>query len=1165
MKIKRLDLLAFGPFTATTLDLGSPGLHVVFGRNEAGKSSTLRALKAWLFGIPMQTTDAFLHSYAQLRVGGILSFEDGREFAFLRRKAAKHSLLDPLTEQPLDADTLTRLLGGLDEPLFTRLFGIDHTGLVKGGEDILEETGELGKALFGAALGRTGLSKVLGDLGKEASELFRPTASSKLINRKVARLRDLRKEERSSLLSVNRWKELQKVLGEAEAAVTRSDTRIAEVGRRISRLERHHRIAGLLAERRELLERKAELAEVLLLPLDFPEQRRLALESKERIRAQLEKDLARHERWKADLAQLVIPQELLDHRDTIEVLHRGLGAVQKAQTDRPQLDTKRREYRNEAERLLRSIRPELGLEEIEQLRPLLNRGPLVAQLAEDHRSINQALVQLDTSLLTLETEREAQLRELGDLERQEQDPAPLKAALTSARKTGDLSVRLADVRGRVESETIACSRELSRLGRFKGTLEELLVTSFPGPTVLDTYERLFEEQRERKHDLERRRTENEAALNQAHAELGALLRAGEVPSQGDLERARSHRDQGWTLVRTLYVEGGTAGEDMFAFAAGQPLPDAYERSVLSADEVADRLRKDAREVQQRVMLEARIEQAEALRTNLAGEEALAAEAAAHLGSAWTALWQGVTLDIGQPREMKAWLLRVDTLLHRTEALHLTKSEASKLAAEHQSHTAAVVTELARSGCACDGLELEQLLLRAEQLVEDAEKTNRERKATERSLVQLERKLQRAVEDRKQEHDRLDRWKESWSKAVEGLGLGTDPHPTLALSTMKRLEELFGTLDKSDELRRRLYGMEMHEQEYLRSVTDFVARLGLAFDTSSPDVLVRTLDQRSREAQANAASRTKLVQQLHELEEDLADLRIEQRTSDERLHALRFQAHAASDEELELLEQRSHRKRNLDERLEALEHQLRQSGDGLDLETLETESRELDPDRVADELAQLRVDHEVVLRTRDEERDRRRTLLDELSTLDGRSRAAEAAEDAERLVAGLVSDAEHYLRLEFAISILNQEMERYRREHQSPLLRRAGDLFARLTLHSFSGLRDELDDNGKPVLLGLRSDKNEVRVEGMSEGTRDQLFLALRLATLEQRLEHGEPFPFIVDDILVGFDDPRSKACLEILAELAQRTQVLVFTHHQAVATMARELGRGSEVSVHELG
>jgi uncharacterized protein YhaN len=101
-------------------------------------------------------------------------------------------------------------------------------------------------------------------------------------------------------------------------------------------------------------------------------------------------------------------------------------------------------------------------------------------------------------------------------------------------------------------------------------------------------------------------------------------------------------------------------------------------------------------------------------------------------------------------------------------------------------------------------------------------------------------------------------------------------------------------------------------------------------------------------------------------------------------------------------------------------------------------------------------------------------------------------------------------------------------------------------------------------LGIRPNDDEVPVDGMSEGTRDQLYLALRLATLEKHLGTGEPMPFVVDDILVGFDDNRTRVGLEVLADLASQTQVLLFTHHTRVVDLARGVEGGAGMFVHRL-
>jgi uncharacterized protein YhaN len=75
---------------------------------------------------------------------------------------------------------------------------------------------------------------------------------------------------------------------------------------------------------------------------------------------------------------------------------------------------------------------------------------------------------------------------------------------------------------------------------------------------------------------------------------------------------------------------------------------------------------------------------------------------------------------------------------------------------------------------------------------------------------------------------------------------------------------------------------------------------------------------------------------------------------------------------------------------------------------------------------------------------------------------------------------------------------------------------------------------------------------MSDGTCDQLYLALRLASLEAWLDHHEPLPFIVDDVLLTFDDERAAAALGVLADLSARTQVIFFTHHQHLIEIAQQ-------------
>lgn len=104
-----------------------------------------------------------------------------------------------------------------------------------------------------------------------------------------------------------------------------------------------------------------------------------------------------------------------------------------------------------------------------------------------------------------------------------------------------------------------------------------------------------------------------------------------------------------------------------------------------------------------------------------------------------------------------------------------------------------------------------------------------------------------------------------------------------------------------------------------------------------------------------------------------------------------------------------------------------------------------------------------------------------------------------------------------------------------------------------------------VLVARESASVLKRVEALSEGTRHQLYLALRMAGYPELTRGRQAPPLILDDILSSSDDPRIGAMLPALAELAQEVQVIVLTHHAHVLDIARSAveGRHSVVRLDE--
>ena len=242
---------------------------------------------------------------------------------------------------PIAEDRLTRLLGGVAEPLFERLFGIDHEALVSGGQALLVERGREAEALFGTGLGSTAVHALLESLEHEAQSLFAPRASKPLINAELGRLADIERQQRDVTLSARHWDEARKAVDTATKQLKEIDTELTEAEKRRSALERIRRTLPGLAKRTEIREQLDSLDDVPILEDDFGPRREAAI-SKRRIAAEgHSKTTARLEGLRQDAALLEVSEELLAEAEAIDELRERLGGYRKAARDRPGLIARR--------------------------------------------------------------------------------------------------------------------------------------------------------------------------------------------------------------------------------------------------------------------------------------------------------------------------------------------------------------------------------------------------------------------------------------------------------------------------------------------------------------------------------------------------------------------------------------------------------------------------------------------------------------------------------------------------------------------------------------------------------------------------------------------------------------------------------------------------------
>ena len=199
MRLLELELTNFGALAHRhfELDRPDPALHLIYGANEAGKSTTLRAILALFYGIEHQSADARLFGPDGLRIRARLRDRAGNEMNVTRVKGRKTTLRGA-GDEPIDEGRLAAMLGGLPQAVFRTMFGLDHDRLRAGGEQLRQGRGELGESLFQASFGGAGVHRLLQELKQEADALFRPTGRLPALNEAIRGYRDASRRTREA-------------------------------------------------------------------------------------------------------------------------------------------------------------------------------------------------------------------------------------------------------------------------------------------------------------------------------------------------------------------------------------------------------------------------------------------------------------------------------------------------------------------------------------------------------------------------------------------------------------------------------------------------------------------------------------------------------------------------------------------------------------------------------------------------------------------------------------------------------------------------------------------------------------------------------------------------------------------------------------------------------
>jgi uncharacterized protein YhaN len=1174
MKLARLLLQAFGPFTATELVFTGNGvdpaanLHLIYGPNEAGKSSALRAMMDLRFGIHLHSPDDFIHAPGKLRVAGVFLDDQGEAIGLVRRKGRGSTLsrFDITTGQPANPPEAGQelelaLTGGLERKEFEAMFGLNHERLRAGGDLLLKGEGELGSTLFEASAGTRGIAAILAGLESDAKNFYNPhgQAKSAIINEARRQLDDQRHLWKQAITRPNDWQTLNRAHDQAKDALAEVDKALETLRRRENELTELRTVAPLLREHDRAFSELQSVTDVPDLPENAREDRLAAEQALRRAETDLQEAKLELARCTDALAALVIEKPLLEHAGAIERLVASLETVARSRIETRQQQALIDQIETDLAASAARIVPDLGLAAIVSAVPSaadrvaldthLDALSLLGERLKGHHSraveLNEAIAFNPDDIPPL--------------------PAPearqrLGVALRNAHSLGDITRQMVDLDRGIRDQGSWLDQAQSDLGADSAAaLRE--ARPLLDAQIISTRQELAN------LDQEKIRLENEDQrlaedLDQQRLRQRQLAAEGEVVTADTLRLIREHRDKGWGLIRQAYVERThDVNELERAFDPARPLPEAFETAQGESDRQADLLRADAARAAGYEECEARITSMDQRRAEIIEELTQLDTQRQTIQESWTEQLTDARLPILEPDALREWQAARKGALESADRL-------VQLVVDRDQWQARLTTAITSLTSALEGVGQTAQVTTLPSLINQAE-------LWERGVTQAEVKhSERAKADEKRRSDLKkigSQISQAESELLEHETALQDWHAKLFLPAGSPPAVVKARLGELDELAQQYAALNSAKAKLSMLhavVVDFSTQAsGLAnlLGEPKPDIADDFVERLKR----RLASSTEQEQQRKALSRDSDRAQATKRQAEaEKLtqtNTLARLCTVAKVEAVELLPERedsASRKRIAHATLSAQQQQLAQASTRT-VEALreclagqDTIALEAERERCKAEITRL--EEEQTTARQAEEQTRRA-----LEAIDSSDAAAKAREAMESAAARYRSAIRPWARLKLAHALLQNALDRFRERAQAPMVAAASTYFSLMTGGRYMRLvADETDD--KPVLRAERADGKLISVEVMSEGTADQLYLALRLAALELRRASHPQMPLVLDDVLITSDDERAANILRALERFSEGGQVMVFTHHRHLLEVASSALEGKAYATHSL-
>lgn len=1176
MLIERIDLIAFGHFTQRSLHLdgGQNRFHIVYGPNESGKSTTLRALTAWLFGFPQRSGDNYLHNNANLRVGGKISAREGRTLEFVRRRGRTRTMLTADESNEVNADRLDEFLGGLDEDTFLRSFGLDRERLITGGKSIMAGQGDVGEILFSAGAGLVQLSNIKKELENEARELFLPTGLRPSLNLTLNNLKEHKKELKNEILPPSQYTALTKELSEAVALGDEAKQRVDRLRTQTVSCEQMIAAFPLVQQRDQLLAELEPLKETPRVDDSFIKLRR-SLES------ELAKFQALQKPWQERLEST--DKQLLDLNDQTPLLALG-STIERLAAYLSLYQTEKEEARRLQNDLLylqqkqTTLLSRMALDD-QTLQPLLELSEIkrsrICKLADTGQRLTAELANLNKQIASAEQESLRFETELANIP-EAVDCVALDAILSKIDNPDMRREELERLQAIEQRKLQQTNQRLQRVPGLSAEIHEALEICLPNESNVRERADQWRKAEEQYLHAEKLAAENQQQLNLVRVELDSLVQIHAVPSENDLRLARERRDQ--LLNEFASLDLATLLDEIQVPVVTLQNAPAWKdicSAIMHVDQLTDRLRSAAELVATRSQLEHQLYRLQQLQQLKDRELSDASAAFTEQQEAWENCWQVALIECRSPQEMGSWFVQYEEFRSAAsewkEACAARQQREAELERLHDSLIDVLQTlppdwHLKQQPVT----DLSQLVLHARRLRELERERSQQRAIAKNSVEQSRARCLGLRNELRSAEGIWEAWERDWHSQAGLLQQMGIRSPEEIRQLLEMLDQLGHSKQQSVDTRERLEALQKKHELFASETAHLVdAAAPVLEDTTlqtlEPEAAVALLAMRLERAKAEDRQRRTLLKHRDDYELQLQNAQESIMQCQAGLQALCAEVGGATPDQLPEIEQRSSECQRLEKEARETELQLQRLANGESVNVFVERIRQAKLDQLQSTLRALTDELQEAESQLADANQAIGGLRQRNATMDGSGLAAEIQQRCESLVARGISQARRFALVTLQLGVLAEAMERYRQQHQGPVLLRAGEFFRELTCGEYRELKPQFDEGDSPVLVGLRQpDGVAVPAQCMSEGTADALYLSLRLATYCLHIEAKGAMPLVIDDCLVQFDDHRAAAALRVFEQVSQRGQVILFTHHRHLVELAQQTLPQTAFTVHEL-